>query len=144
MSSRILEHISFWFLRTWYRTRRVVMRRLLYRSMPAGGWGRGWRVLVFRYSHPPREELHVLAPVDGDSFDWETLRLHVRGKPWPDHRHAPGKKTGVRGWAGHHTYVATAELGNQRMGLGRLVPGEFQGGTDVGFVLIDVRDAGIG
>jgi hypothetical protein len=143
MSSR-LEHILYRWRRRYSRGTRALMRRLRYRSMPAGGWGRGWRVLVFRYSHAPREELHVLAPVDGDSFDWETLRLHVRGKPWPDHRHAPGRKTGELGWAGHHTYVATAEFGNQRMGLGRLVPGEFMGGTDVGFVLIDVRDAGIG
>lgn len=143
MSSR-LEHFLYWCRRSGSRALRYLMRRLRYRGMPAGGWGRGWRVLVFRYSHAPREELHVLAPVDGDSFDWETLRIHVRGEPWPDYRHVPGKKTGVLGWAGHHTYVATPEFGNQRMGLGRLVPGEFKGGTDVGFVLIDVRDAGIG
>jgi hypothetical protein len=143
MSSR-LEHILYWWRRSYSRATRSLMRRLRYRSMPAGGWGRGWRVLVFRYSHAPRDELHVLAPVNGEEFDWETLRLHVRGEPWPQYRHEPGKKTGVMGWIGHHTLVTTPEFGNQRMGLGRLVPGEFRGGTDVGFTLIDVRDAGIG
>ena len=141
MASR-LEHIRHWFVRRYCRAR-IALRRLPYRRMPAGGWGRGWRVLVFRYAHAPREELHVLAPVDGEQFDWETLRRHVRGKPWPEYRHEPGRKTGVMGWVSHHTFVITPEYGNQRLGLGRLVPGEFGGGTSVGFTLIDVRDAGI-
>lgn len=111
--------------------------------MPQGGWGKGWRVLVFRYAHKPRRQLHVLAPVDGDEIDWEVLRLHVRGEPWPRHTHEAGQQTGVMGWAGHHTYVVTEEFGAQRLAIGKLVPGEFGGGVDVGFVLIDVRDAAV-
>lgn len=140
------EDAHFRLLRLRYRLTRPfrrLIRRLRYRRMPKGGWGKGWRVLVFRYGDGMREELHVLAPVDGGDFDWETLRLHVRGKPWPEHRREPGKKTGVTGWAGHHTYVVTSDAEPQRLAMGKLVPGEFGGGTDRGFVLIDVRDAGV-
>lgn len=118
-------------------------RRLRYRRMPRGGWGRGWRVLVFRYAHEPRRQLHVLAPVDGEEFDWDVLRHHVRDEPWPRYTHEAGQQTGVMGWAGHHTCVVTEEFGAQRLSTGKLVPGEFGGGVDVGFVLIDVRDAAI-
>lgn len=111
--------------------------------MPVGGWGKGWRVLVFRFGDGAREELHVLAPVDGDDFDWETLRAHVRGKPWPDHVHEPGKQIGTMDWAGHHTYVITSDGREQRLSMRKLVPGEFGGGYDRPFMLKDVRDAGL-
>ena len=117
-------------------------RRLRYRRMPSEGWGDGWRVLVFRYRNVGEkrsQELHVLAPVKGDSFDWDTLRLHVRGEPWPDIRHELGRVTGVMVWHGHHIGVTTDEFGAQRIPMDRLIPGEFRGGVDVGLVLIDVR-----
>ncbi|MDP3801091.1 hypothetical protein [Brevundimonas sp.] len=120
-----------------------LVRPIRYRRMPAGGWGKGWRVLVFRYRPGSRRQLHVLAPVDGDQFDWEVLRRHVRGEPWPDHAHDPGHQKGVMAWAGHHTAVVTEEFGPQRLSMGKLVPGEFGGGVDVGFILIDVRNANI-
>ena len=132
-------------LRHYYRLTRPIrrlIRRFRYRRMPAGGWGRGWRVLVFRYVGGAREELHVLAPVDGEGFDWETLRVHVQAKSWPEHAHEPGKAVGVMDWAGHHTYIVHPDGRPQRLGMGKLVPGEFGGGTDRGFVLVDVRDAG--
>ncbi|MEJ6789362.1 hypothetical protein BrevBR_07395 [Brevundimonas sp. BR2-1] len=140
----LTRHLPWRYARLYYgatRPLRRLVHRIRYRRMPPGGWGRGWRVLVFRYGHQPRRQLHVLAPVDGDQFDWEVLRLHVRGAPWPPHTHEAGQQTGVMGWAGHHTYVVTDEFGPQRLSMGRLVPGEFGGGVDVGFVLIDVREA---
>lgn len=122
---------------------RPLIRRLRYGAMPTGGWGKGWRVLVFRYGDGTRREFQVLAPVDGEELDWETLRRHVRGEPWPEWAPKPGQPTGVLGWAGHHLYVTIDPYGNQRMQMGRLIPGELKGGVDVGFVLIDVRDAGV-
>lgn len=122
---------------------RPLIRRLRYGAMPIGGWGKGWRVLVFRYGDGTGRELHVLAPVDGEELDWETLRRHVRGEPWPEWAPEPGKPVGVLGWAGHHLYVTIEPYGNQRMQMGRLIPGELKGGVDVSFVLIDVRDAGV-
>lgn len=53
---------------------RALVRIIRYGRMPNGGWGCGWRVLVFRYLNSPRDELHVLAPVSGDDFDWEVLK----------------------------------------------------------------------
>lgn len=140
------RHVPWRCARLYYvatRPLRRLVHRIRYRPMPPGGWGTGWRVLVFRYAHKPRRQLHVLAPVDGDAFDWEVLRLHVRGAPWPQHTHEAGQQTGVMGWAGHHTCVITDEFGPQRVSMGRLIPGEFRGGVDVGFVLIDVREATI-
>jgi hypothetical protein len=140
----LTRHLPWRYARLYYSAARPVRRlvhRLRYRPMPPGGWGKGWRVLVFRYAHQPRRQLHVLAPVDGDQFDWEVLRLHVRGAPWPAHAQEAGQLTGVMGWAGHHTCVVTDEYGPQRLSTGRLVPGEFRGGVDVGLVLIDVREA---
>lgn len=138
------RHVPWPYARLYYRAAgrlRRLFRLIRRRRMPPGGWGKGWRVLVFRYSHDARRQLHVLAPVDGDGFDWEVLRLHVRGEPWPPHTHEAGHQTGVMDWAGHHTYVVTDEFGAQRLSMGKLVPGEFGGGVDVGFTLIDVRDA---
>lgn len=124
------------------RPLRPLIRRLRYGAMPRGGWGRGWQVLVFRY-RGTRRQLHVLAPVDGEELDWETLRRHVRGEPWPAWSTEPGRDIGVLGWVGHHLYVATEAHGNQRMQTGKLIPGELKGGVDVGFVLIGVRGANL-
>lgn len=139
------RHVPWRYARLYYRAvggLRRLFRLIRYRRMPRGGWGRGWRVLVFCYAHDARRQLHVLAPVDGDEFDWDVLRRHVRGEPWPPFRHQSGHQTGVMGWAGHHTCVVTDEYGPQRLSMGKLVPGEFGGGVDVGFILVDVRDAG--
>ena len=142
----IERHVPWRYGRLYYRAvsgfRRTI-RRLRYRGMPKGGWGKGWRVLVFRLSTSGRPELHVLAPVDGDTFDWKTLRAHVRGQPWPDHQHEAGKQIGAMAWEGHHTYVVIDGFGPQRLSMGTLVPGEFGGGVNVGFILVDVRDAAI-
>ena len=62
---------------------RTPVRIIRYGRMPSARWGCGWRVLVFRYLDAPRDELHVLALVSGDEFDWEVLRVFVRGEPWP-------------------------------------------------------------
>lgn len=138
------RHVAWPCTRLWYRSARSLRRflnRFRYRRMPRGGWGKGWRVLVFRQAHEPRRQVHVLAPVDGEAFDWDLLRLHVRGQPWPQYAHEAGQQTGVMGWAGHHIYVVTEEFGPQRIPMDKLVPGEFRGGVDVGLILIDVRDA---
>lgn len=144
LKERLKRHALPWCRRLYYRGAaqwRRLGRRIRYRRMPIGGWGRGWRLLVFRYAHDRRRCVHVLAPVHADQFDWEVLRPYVRGLPWPRHTPEPGQETGVIGWAGHHTYLVTVEFGAQRLSMGRLVPGEFGGGVDVGFLLVDVRDA---
>ena len=146
LSAFVDRHIRWPLTILWYgatRPLRRLVHRIRYRPMPPGGWGKGWRVLVFRYGHEPRRQVHVLAPVDGDEFDWDLLRLHVRGAPWPEYAHEADRQTGVMGWAGHHTYVVTEEIGAQRVSMGKLVPGEFRGGVDVSFVLIDVREAAV-
>lgn len=134
-----------WRLRRLYRTATTPLqrlrRRMRYGPVSPGGWGRGWRVLVFRLGWPHGGELHVLAPIDGLTFDWERLRPHVRGEPWPDYAHQPGCRTGVMGWAGHHVYLVTDGFAPQRIPMGELVPGEFHGGIDVGLTLIAVREA---
>src|SRR5690349_9891701 len=105
-------------VRVWSR----MVRRLRYGAVPAEGWGRGWRVLVFRYADGSREELHVLAPVEGHEFDWETMRPYTRALvPWPEHDHEPNKRIGSMGWAGHHTYVITDRDPPQRLSMGPLV-----------------------
>jgi len=110
--------------------------------MPSAGWGCGWRVLVFRYLNFPRDELHVLAPVSGDDFDWEALRVFVRGEPWPVYEQEPGKLVGVMGWAGHHTYVTDLADGRpQRLRMDKLVRGEVGGGIVRPLLLIAVRNA---
>ncbi len=120
-----------------------LMRRLRYRRPPGRGWGKGWRVLVFRQSGA-KQDIHVLAPVDGLTFDFELLRAQVRGEVRPDHVHQRGVRTAEMGWAGHHIYVANGEIGVQRIPMDRLIPGEFRGGVmDVGLTLIDVRDPGL-
>lgn len=142
----IERHVPWRYVRLYYRAVggvRRMSRRLRYRRMPTGGWGEGWRVLVFRLSTPGRPELHVLAPVKGDTFDWKTLRIHICGEPWPAYKHEAGKQVGVMAWEGHHTYVVIDDFGPQRLSMGKLVPGEFGGGVDVGLVLVDVRDAAI-
>ena len=110
----IERHVPWRYVRLYYRAvggvRRMI-RRLKYRRMPADGWGKGWRILVFRLSTPGRPELHVLAPVDGDTFNWKTLRVHVRGEPWPDCTYEAGKQVGVMAWEGHHTYVVIDGFG---------------------------------
>ncbi len=136
-----------WRLGTLYfRTRSRLTRlgrRLRYRPMPRGGWGEGWRVLVFRYGNRgerPRE-LHVLAPVSGDAFDWERLKRLVRGEIRPVFAHEAGALTGEMRWAGHHIGVTTEAFGTQRLPMDPLIPGDFRGGVDVGLVLLDVRAA---
>ena len=119
------------------------VRKPRFRRMPRTGWGRGWRTLVFLFDGPGRKELHVLAPVDGDAFDWPLLRDRLSTGDWPVPPAAHGHELGALAGAGHHLYATTSELGPQRLSTGRLIPGEFGGGTDVRFVLIDVRDPSI-
>lgn len=122
---------------------RRAARRLRYRPVPSGGWGEGWRILVFscRRRGEPSQRLHVLAPVRGDAFDWERLKQLARGEVRPFVQHEAGVLTGEMGWAGHHIGVTTEAFGAQRLPMDRLVPGSFRGGVDVGLVLLDVRDA---
>lgn len=125
------------------------LRRLFGRQPTAkpplrlGPWGKGWKVLVFRYTDGDREELHVLAPVDGYSFDWEVLRPHVRGEPWPPLRHELGRKTAVLGWQGHHTFLDAGDGEPMRMNFSDLIPGRFGAGAGSSrcAMLEDVRDA---
>lgn len=120
------------------RLRRAA-RWFRYRRPPKGGWGEGWRVLVFRQS-PSGRRLHVLAPVKGLEFDWDLLKRHVRGEAQPDHVHQEGVSTANMAWAGHHIYVVNDEIGAQRIPMDKLIPGLFRGGVlDVGLTLIDVR-----
>lgn len=117
-------------------------RRLRYRPVPPGGWGEGWRILVFRYARrdEPPQRLHVLAPVSGDAFDWERLKQLVRGEMRPSVQHEAEVLTGEMRWAGHHIGVTTEAFGTQRLPMAKLVPGAFRGGVDVRLVLLDVRD----
>lgn len=142
MAERVPLRLSRHYFRGQSRLRRCV-RSIRFRRMPKGGWGTGWRVLVFRYDDggPKTQQLHVLAPVRGEEFDWEVLRLHVRGKPWPSFVHQSGHLRGVLKCAGNHIGVTTDEHGTQRIPMARLMPGEFRGGVDVNLVLLDVRDA---
>lgn len=125
---------------------RRAARRLRYRSVPPGGWGDGWRVLVFRCERRGEapQRLHVLAPVRGDEIDWERLKQLVRGEVCPSIQHEAQVLTGEMRWAGHHIGVATEEFGMQRLPMDKLVPGSFRGGVDVGLVLLDVLDAHVG
>ncbi len=118
-------------------------RRLHHRPVPPGGWGEGWRILVFRYERRGEapQRLHVLAPVRGDDFDWERLKQLVRGEVRPVVQHEAEVLTGEMRWAGHHIGVTTEAFGTQRLPMDKLVPGSFRGGVDVGLVLLDVRDA---
>lgn len=117
-----------------------LLRRLRYRQPPRTGWGKGWRVLVFRQT-PAGHELHVYAPVSGLEFDFELLRRQVRGEVRPEHAHREGVRTAEMAWAGHHIHVVNDEIGAQRIPMDKLIPGEFRGGVlDVGLTLIDVRD----
>ena len=115
-----------------------MLRRLRYGPVPAEGWGHCWCVLVFRINRS-RDELHVLAPVKGHEFDWDTLRDHVRGRPWPAYAHEPGKRVGFMGWAGHHLFVEMEGYSPQRVMMSKLVPGEFGGGTSCSLMLAEVR-----
>ena len=130
----------------YFRTRSRLTRlgrRLRYRRMPRGGWGEGWRVLVFRYGsggERPRE-LHVLAPVSGNAFDWDRLKRLVQGEIRPVFAHEAGVLTGEMRWHGHHIGVTTEAFGTQRLPMDPLIPGDYRGGVDVGLVLIDVRAA---
>lgn len=126
------------------RSARALRRTLRYGRVPAGGWGHGWRILVFRYQDGAQEMLHVLAPVAGDDFDWDHLNRLFRDEPWPVIAHPPGTLTGALKAGGHHLYVvAENDSRPQRLSMGKLVPGEFGGGLDRSFVLIAVRDAGL-
>lgn len=120
---------------------RRLERRVRYRSMPKGGWGQGWRKLIFRYQTSDRRELHVLAPVNGDDFDYDLWNAQVRDDDWPDLTTTGDYDVGVLLGAGHHAYITVPGRAPQRLGMGKLVPGEFGGGTDISFVLIDVRSA---
>lgn len=119
-------------------------RRLRYGAMPRGGWGEGWRVLVFRLwrqGEQPRE-LHVLAPVSGEAFDWERLKRLVRGEIRPVFAHEAGVLTGEMRWKGNHLGVAIEEFDTQRIPMDPLIPGMYRGGVvDVCLVLLDVRPA---
>lgn len=121
-----------------------IVRRVRYGAVPAGGWGEGWRILVFRYTDRPDQDLHVLAPVKGLDFDWETMRPYTRGiVPWPAYDHEPGTRTGFMGWGGHHTFVITDTDPPQRLSMGKLIPGEFGGGVQRGFLMVEVRKTGL-
>lgn len=140
------DSVPWWCGRLYFKAKgalRRAARRLLYRPVPPGGWGDGWRILVFRYE--PRGErpqrLHVLAPVRGDEFDWVRLKHLVRGQVHPSVQHEAGVLTGEMRWAGHHIGVTTEAFGTQRLPMDKLVPGAFRGGVDVGLILIDVREA---
>ena len=119
---------------------RRLLRRLRYKQPPKGGWGHGWRVLVFKQL-PGGQELHVLAPVSGLEFDFDLLKRHVRGEASPGLAHRDGVRTAAMAWAGHHIGVVNDEIGFQRIPMDKLIPGEFHGGVlDVGLTLIDVLD----
>lgn len=140
------ERVPWRYGRLYFRTRgRLIrfVRWLRYRPVPLGGWGEGWRVLVFRYDRrgEPRRQLHVLAPVRGDEFDWDLLKRLVRGEIRPRVQHEAGHLTGEMRWAGAHIGVTTEVFGTQRVPMNKLVPGEFRGGVDVSLVLLDVREA---
>ena len=83
--------------------------------------------------------MHVLAPVNGFEFDWEILRAHVQGRPWPDYAHDPGVLIGVMGGGGHHLSVTMDGYPPQRVMTSELVPGVFRGGTDCNLMLTAVR-----
>lgn len=133
--------------RLYFRTQLRLIRlgrRLRYGGMPRGGWGEGWRVLVFRLEHRDEQprELHVLAPVSGDNFDWEQLKRLVRGEIRPVFAHEAGVLTGEMRWHGHHIGVTTEAFGTQRLPMDPLIPGMYRGGVvDVCLVLLDVRAA---
>lgn len=117
-------------------------RRLRFLRPPAGGWGQGWRVLVFRVS-PGGHDLHVLAPVNGLELDQELLRLQIRGEIKPDHVYR-GARTAEMAWGGHHIYVVNDEIGAQRIPMSELILGEFRGGAaGTELTLVDVRAADI-
>lgn len=97
-------------------------------------------MLIFRQSTSPRR-LHVLAPVKGLEFDWDLLKLFVRGEVLPDHSHECGVSTANMAWGGHHIYVVNDEIGAQRIPMDKLVPGKFRGGVGMDLVLLDVRVA---
>jgi hypothetical protein len=77
--------------------------------------------------------------VKGFEFDWDVLREHVRGKPWPAYNHEAGVLTGVMGWAGHHIFVSTEGDENERVPMDKLIPGAFRGGVTKTVLLTDVR-----
>lgn len=140
------ERVPWRYGRLYFRAKGTLTRaarRLRYRPVPAGGWGEGWRILVFRYERrgEPPQRLHVLAPVRGHEFDWERLKQLVTGEVRPSVQHEAGVLTGEMRWAGHHIAVTTELFGTQRLPMDKLVPGAFRGGVDVGLVLLDVRDA---
>ena len=125
--------------RPFRNAKRRAVRRLRYGPVPPEGWGEGWRVLVFRYGEKPSRTLHVLAPVKGFEFDWDVLREHVRGKPWPAYNHQAGVLTGVMGWAGHHIFVNAEGDENERVPMDKLIPGAFKGGVTKTILLTDVQ-----
>lgn len=140
------DRVPWRYVRPYFRAKGALTRaarRLRYRPVPAGGWGEGWRVLIFRYERrgEPPQRLHVLAPVRGDEFDWERLKQLVRGEVCLSVQHEAAVLIGEMRWAGHHIGVATEAFGTQRLPMDKLVPGSFRGGVDVGLVLLDVRDA---
>ena len=139
---RLRDELYWRYIRLTLPVRKVIrriVRRMRYGPVPPDGWGEGWRVLVFRYGPKPFRDLHVLAPVKGLEFDWDVLREHVRGKPWPAYDHEAGAVTGVMGWAGHHIYVIAEPDEAQRVPMDKLIPGAFKGGVTKAVNLIAVR-----
>jgi len=142
----VAERVPWRYGRAYFKAKGTLTRtarRLRYRPVPDGGWGEGWRVLIFRCERRGKssQRLHVLAPVRGDEFDWGRLKQLVRGEVRPSVQHEETVLVGEMRWAGHHIGVTTEAFGTQRLPADKLVPGSFRGGVDVGLVLLDVRDA---
>lgn len=97
---------------------------------------------MFRYNDGDRERLEVLAPVDGDTFDWDLLRAHVRAGEWPAFEPTAGAKTAVMDWRSNHQLLQTADGLTMRLSAEPLAPGAFGGsGKDRSVTLLGVRDA---
>lgn len=146
LDTLMADHVPWRYGRLYFKAKRALGRAacgLRYRPVPPGGWGVGWRNIVFRYERRGEapQRLHVLAPVRSDEFDWGCLKQLVRGEVCPAVRHDPEVLTGEMRWAGHHIGVTAEGFGTQRLPMDKLVPGSFRGGVDVGLILLDVRDA---
>lgn len=76
------------------------------------------------------------------NFDWVTMKKCLYREDWPTIADCEGYDVGNLTWAGHNVYVILRDIGPQRLGMGKPVPGAFGGGNDTSFVLVDVREAG--